>query len=232
VSVTGLLGTKAPRFAALCFWCSLFAGLLLSGHTFALVSPLTGQKWTDLTPARQEVLKPLAGSWDKLPDTHKKKWTGLADRYPTMTPQEQTRFRDRIRDWAKLTPEQRRQARENYKSAKAVPPERKKAEWQTYQKLPETAKQQLAAAAPTPNVPKPVKEKAQLRERQGTVKPPVKLAANQRQTTQNPAKTPAQSASPADGGNTVTIPVAVPAAAPVAPAAAPTALPAAPAKAD
>jgi hypothetical protein len=55
---------KAPRIAAFCVL------VLCSGSAVALGTP----KWTELTPKRQEALKPLAGEWDKLDDLRKKKW--------------------------------------------------------------------------------------------------------------------------------------------------------------
>jgi hypothetical protein len=139
---------KAPRLAAFCVL------VLFSASTLALG---TSSKWTDLSPQRQEALKPLAGEWDKLSDLRKKKWLVVADKYPSMKPEEQMRLQARMADWAKLTPEQRNTARETYRRTKAVPPEQKKAEWQKYQSLPEAQKKQLAAAA---DAKKPVKEKA------------------------------------------------------------------------
>jgi len=53
---------KAPRLAAFCVL------VLCSGSALALGTP----KWTELTPKRQEALKPLAGEWDKLDDLRKK----------------------------------------------------------------------------------------------------------------------------------------------------------------
>ena len=42
--------------------------------------------WTELTPAQQQVLAPLAGEWDKLDATRRKKWVAIAKNYPKMTP--------------------------------------------------------------------------------------------------------------------------------------------------
>lgn len=152
MTLTRLLASfKAPRLAAFCVL------LLCAAPAFALGTP----KWSELSPQRQEALKPLAGEWDKLTDLGKKKWLVVADKYPTMKPDDQKRLQTRMGDWVKLTPEQRRVARENYKSVKAVPTEQKKAEWQQYQQLPETQKKQLAAAG---EAKKPVKQKAARRQ--------------------------------------------------------------------
>jgi len=145
---------KAPLIAA--FW--LFLSLLCA-PAFAL-GP-SQPAWKNLTPARQEALKPLAGQWDKFDDLRKKKWLAVADKYPGMKPEEQKRLQTRMADWVKLTPEQRRTARETYKSTQAVPVEQKKAEWQQYQSLTDAQKKQLAAQA---EAKKPVKEKAARRQ--------------------------------------------------------------------
>ncbi len=127
----------------------------------AITPPQPG--WTALTPQQQEALKPLSSEWDKIDSFRRKKWLTLAEKYPSMKPEEQRRLHARMAGWAKLTPEQRRAARENFQQAKALPPEQKKAEWQQYQKLPDAQKQTLAAAA---DAKKPVKQKQQRRAQQ------------------------------------------------------------------
>jgi hypothetical protein len=92
--------------------------------------------WSELTPARQNVLAPLKEGWGSLDTVSRKKWVGVADRYPKMKPAEQQRLQTRMKDWAKLTPEQRRVAREKYLALKKMPPakrEQVKTQWQQYQ---------------------------------------------------------------------------------------------------
>jgi hypothetical protein len=144
-----------PRLAAFCFMVLL---ALLGGPAHAITAPQPS--WSSLKPQQQEALKPLAGEWDKIDDFRRKKWLGVADKFSKMKPEEQKRVHARMAEWAKMTPEQRRAARENYKQAKALPADQKKAEWQQYQKLPDTQKKQLAAAA---DAKKPVKQKQQRR---------------------------------------------------------------------
>lgn len=55
----------------------------------------------------------------------KKKWLGIADRYPNMKPDEQQRMQYRMREWANLTPVQRAKARSTYKDFNQLPPEQK-----------------------------------------------------------------------------------------------------------
>ena len=47
--------------------------------------------WGELSPNEKQVLAPLASDWDKLDGTRKQKWRGVAQRYPTMQPDEQQR---------------------------------------------------------------------------------------------------------------------------------------------
>src|SRR3970040_2200093 len=68
--------------------------------------------WSDLTLEQQQILAPLSSEWDKLEAQRKRKWLGIARRYPTMSPQEQEKVDQNMRPWAKLTPDERRSARE------------------------------------------------------------------------------------------------------------------------
>ena len=145
--------------------CVLGAGLSLAAFAlFALGSPLLSQQntawakstqapastskmpWAKLTPAQQNILAPLAGEWDKLPEINQKKWVQITERYPTLKPDAQQRLQSRMVEWAKMTPEQRRTARENYQVSKTVSTAKKAEAWQDYQKLPEDQKNRLAAA--------------------------------------------------------------------------------------
>jgi hypothetical protein len=89
----------------------------------------------------------LAGEWDAMGGQQKQKWLEIAIRFPSMTPDEQQRVQQRMREWVKLTPEQRRMVRENYARAKKLEPSQKSAQWQQYQQLPEEEKLKLAADA-------------------------------------------------------------------------------------
>jgi hypothetical protein len=70
----------------------------------------------------------------------KQKWLDIANRFASMTPDEQTRVHERMREWIKLTPEQRRLVRENYARAKKIDPGQKTLQWEQYQQLPEDQK--------------------------------------------------------------------------------------------
>ena len=104
------------------------------------IPPLKQPKWAELTPQQREVLAPLSGEWDKLESYRRKKWLGIAKRYPAMSAEEQQRIQRRMKDWANLSPEERKQAREQYKTLQKVPPEKRQAvnqKWQEYKNLPD-----------------------------------------------------------------------------------------------
>lgn len=102
--------------------------------------------WSELTPAQQQALHPLAANWGTLSEPHKKKWISLSQNYASMPPAEQARLHSRMTDWAALSPAQRAQARLNFAKAKAVSPDERKAQWQAYQALSPEERRKLAAA--------------------------------------------------------------------------------------
>ncbi len=104
-------------------------------------------EWKKLSPAQQHALAPLAEDWFRLDSFRKEKWLDLANRFVSMTPEEQARMQERMRDWVKLSPEQRRLARESYSRTKKLNAQQKSRQWQEYQQLPEEKKKQLAATA-------------------------------------------------------------------------------------
>ena len=160
--------SRAPQFAAFRFFVNT-ALFLAATFWFTSAVALTQPKWAKLSSAHQVALKPLAGEWDKLDDLRRRKWIAVAERYPSMKPEEQKRIQARMGDWARLTPAQRNQARETFRKTQAVPAEQKKAEWQQYQTLPDSQKRRLAIAA---DASKPAKQKARQREIEGKVVKP------------------------------------------------------------
>jgi hypothetical protein len=109
--------------------------------------PFARPVWTELNPAQQQALAPLAADWDKLDGARKKKWIELTKRYASLTPEQQARMQERMREWVKLTPEERRVARESYSRAKKLEPDQKTAQWQEYQQLSDEQKKKLADEA-------------------------------------------------------------------------------------
>jgi len=101
--------------------------------------------WAELNAEQQQILAPLKDDWVNLELERRKKWIGIAKRYPRMKPEEQARMQRRMQAWAKLTPEQRRQARESYKNI-AKDKERHgnlREQWAEYQALPPEERQTL-----------------------------------------------------------------------------------------
>lgn len=136
------------RFARLGFLLALVAALFLAGGVAHAIPQPAGTPWVELTAQQQKVLAPLAPEWNTLEKPRRDKWLGIAKRYPSMTPEEQQRVQDRMRDWVSLTPEQRRAVRERYRNLRNAPAEQReglKQKWDEYESLPTEEKKRLAA---------------------------------------------------------------------------------------
>ena len=125
----------------------------------AVVPPLKQPSWVELTSEQRQILEPLSGEWDGLESWRRKKWIGIAQRYPALNPEEQARVQRRMKDWVVLSPDERKLAREKYKKLKQASPEHKEAvkqKWEEYKELPEEEKLRLkhqvmqAKPLPTP----------------------------------------------------------------------------------
>lgn len=115
-------------------------------------------KWNELTIQQKTVLAPLGSDWDALEYYRRKKWIGIAIRFPAMTPDEQRRIQGQMQEWGKLTPEQRRQAREKFQTVNQLPTEKKlelKQKWEEYSNLPEEEKEKHKQQATIKPVAKP-----------------------------------------------------------------------------
>jgi hypothetical protein len=106
--------------------------------------------WTELTPAQQLALKPLAGTWDTVSEAQKRKWLALSQNYPRMSGAEQEKLHSRMSEWVALSPQQRTQARLNFGQTQQLSPDDKKAKWEAYQALSPEEKSKLAAKAAKP----------------------------------------------------------------------------------
>src|SRR5512147_3097131 len=99
--------------------------LFVSFSVLAAAPQKKQPSWAELTPEQQQVLAPLAPDWDKLDVQRKRKWLGIAKRYPTMAPEEQAKVQQNMQPWARLTPEERRAARERYKTLQKLPKDKR-----------------------------------------------------------------------------------------------------------
>ncbi len=132
----------------------------------AIVPPLPQPSWKELTADQQRVLAPLSGEWDKMEGFRRKKWLGIAQRYQTLSPDEQSRMQRRMTVWAKLTPEERKRARDQYLALKKASPEKKeevKQKWEAYKELPDAEKARLKAEAARKPTPRPLPSKPPLK---------------------------------------------------------------------
>ena len=135
----------------------------------AVVPPLSQPSWAELTTEQRRILAPLSAEWDKMEGFRRAKWLGLAQRYQSLSSDEQARVQQRMTDWAKLTPEERKRARDKYKSMQKASPEEKeevKLKWQEYKELPESEQTRLKLEANQKPTPRPAPS------RQPVVKPP------------------------------------------------------------
>ena len=152
--------------------------------------PATRPSWRELTPAQQQALAPLASEWDRLDAFRKNKWLAIGNKFAGMTPDEQQRIQERMREWVGLTPEQRRIARESYARSKKLNSDQKSARWEKYQQLPDEQKKKLAADAASKKPIARLPSAASQSKNSPTV-PPIKSVAKpvpERSVTPQPAK--------------------------------------------
>ena len=126
---------------------SLCLGLSFAHAQTAKQAPTWGQ----LTQEQQGILAPIQGEWDKLDPPRKRKWLGIAQRYPKMKREEQERLQRRMQEWASLTPAQRQAAREKYKEFEQLPAEERQAvrkKWEEYKEARAAQDAQRAAEPP------------------------------------------------------------------------------------
>jgi hypothetical protein len=118
---------------------TLIAAVNAQAPTTAVIGTLPQPAWAQLSPQQKTILAPLINNWDKMDNIGRKKWLGIAERYPSLKTDEQHRLQDRMREWSSLTPEQRAKVRGTYKDFNQLPPEQKqvvKQKWEAYSNLP------------------------------------------------------------------------------------------------
>ena len=125
---------------------TLVASVAATPPTTAIIGTPPQPNWVQLSAPQQVILAPLAKDWDRMENIRKKKWLGIAERYPAMKLSEQQRMQERMREWANLTPEQRAKVRDSYKDFKQLPADQKKLvkqKWEAYSSLPADEKQRF-----------------------------------------------------------------------------------------
>lgn len=152
----------------------MIAGLLLAGAvlatppTAAIIGTPPQPSWAQLTPAQKSALAPLSRDWDSMESVRRKKWLGIAERFPSMKPDEQNRMQERMREWVRLTPEQRAKVRDSYKDFNQLPSEQKqtvKEKWKAYANLPAEERQRLREAGKSAQLLNPPASEAIVGER-------------------------------------------------------------------
>lgn len=132
------------------FLTTLIFSLALSeaalAQTAASMLPTVQPAWSQLNAQQRTALAPLSKEWNDFTDNRKQKWLGIAKRYAALSPLEQARMQDRMREWIGLSPAQRNLARAQYKKLRQAPQEQKielSRKWQEYEALSSNEKQRL-----------------------------------------------------------------------------------------
>lgn len=137
---------KRHQLGGVILCLALAAPVTAAPPTTAFIGTPPQPGWSMLGAQQQSVLAPLATEWDTLDNIGRKKWLGIAERYPRLSRDEQARLQERMREWARLTPEQRARARDTYREFKQLPGEQKEAvkqKWEAYANLPAEERQRL-----------------------------------------------------------------------------------------
>ena len=135
----------------------IFFALLTSG-VHAAQPKKTAPSWDELTTEQKQILAPLEPDWNGFDAVRRRKWVGIAKRYPTMGPEEKQKVERRMRPWASITPEERRLAREQYKKIERLPASKRgelRSQWEEYNQLPEDERVRLRNSPAKSSVPKP-----------------------------------------------------------------------------
>lgn len=125
---------------------SLSVAIAAEPPTTVVIGTPPQPAWQQLSAQQKLTLAPLAKDWDSMENLRKRKWLGIAERFPAMTAEQQQRMQQRMREWAALTPDQRSKVRDTYKDFAQLPPEQKrviKEKWEAYSNLPADEKQRV-----------------------------------------------------------------------------------------
>lgn len=129
--------------AGLAFSLALAGPLQAQAPTTVIIGTPPQPGWSLLSTQQKIILAPLVGDWDQMENIRRKKWLGIAERFPKMTPDEQARVQERMREWVALTPAQRAKVRDSYKEFNQLDADKKlavKKKWEAYSNLSEEDK--------------------------------------------------------------------------------------------
>lgn len=131
-------------------FCLLFAGLTWQWQAQAVVTQLDQPDWSALTSEQKTILAPLATEWKEMESFRRKKWLGIAQRYPDMSEEDQAGVQRNMREWARLAPNERKVAREKFKTLQKFPAEERQAvklKWEEYSALSQEKRDSLKQEA-------------------------------------------------------------------------------------
>lgn len=153
----------------------LLAGLILglvlaqplraNPPTTAIIGTPPQPGWSLLSTQQKIILAPLANEWDQMENIRRKKWLGIAERFPQMSADDQQRVQQRMHEWSSLTPEKRAKIRDSYKEFRELPREKRQAvrqKWQTFSNLPDEEKQRIRQGGKLTKAATPTDEAASI----------------------------------------------------------------------
>ncbi len=136
--------------------------LLLGGGAWLwqireVVTTLDQPNWSKLTAEQKSILAPLHSEWNGMEPFRRKKWLGVAARYPGMEEEEQASIQRNMKEWAKLAPNERKIARDKFKNLQKFAAEDRQAvkqKWEEYNALPQEMRDRLKKDAAQRRPPK------------------------------------------------------------------------------
>ncbi|MDO9004568.1 MAG: DUF3106 domain-containing protein [Aquabacterium sp.] len=103
--------------------------------------------WAGLSGPQRRALQPLAALWPTMEISNKQRWVNVANRFGSLSPQEQQRMQERMTQWSKLPPQQRGEARLRFQQTRQLSPEERQKKWASYQALSPEERGELAQQA-------------------------------------------------------------------------------------
>lgn len=128
----------------------LTAALLVTPVSAFELPTLRQPDWQELSLQQKQILAPLSDEWNRMDDDRRRKWLGIAARYPHLSKAEQARIHSQMGEWARLTPQQKQAIRAKYKALRQAPPEKRaslREQWEKYLELPEEERLRLQEEA-------------------------------------------------------------------------------------
>jgi len=151
-AVVGAIIVSTLGIVAATVWYSVFERneeKSARAGSHVLVTPDTRPLWAELNNDQKAALAPLVSHWEELDRPRKLKWLEIAATFPSLSADARQRSQQRMHEWARLTPEQRRLARDTFTRVHTLPPDKRAALLESYEKLPEAKKRELAMEAQT-----------------------------------------------------------------------------------